>query len=100
MTALRGWSFTINIIFDKATFIILLSVLFGTASYDCYYRAIANIGASKAMALNITYSAWSIVFAILLLHTLPDIKSIICGIVIVLGSLVAAADLKDIFGLK
>ena len=47
------------------------------------------------MALNITYSAWSIVFAFLLLHTLPDLKSVVCGVVIVAGAVVAAADLKE-----
>lgn len=100
LTVIRGWHFTLEVIPSKETAIILLSALFGTASYVCYYRAIAHIGASKAMALNITYSAWSIVFALLLLHTLPDIKSIICGIIIVCGSLVAATDAKEMFGLK
>lgn len=97
MTVLSGWNFTFDILPSTATLIIALSALFGTASYVCYYRSIATIGATKAMALNITYSAWSIVFALLLLHTLPDVKSIICGVVIVLGSLVAAADLKEFF---
>lgn len=94
LNVLNGWDFTIGIMPTKVLVIILLSALFGTASYVFYYRAIAVIGASKAMALNITYSAWSIVFAMLLLHTLPDVKSIICGIVIVVGSLVAATNKK------
>lgn len=88
--------FTLELIPTKATAIVLTAALFGTASYLCYYRAIALIGASKAMALNITYSAWPIVFALVLLHTLPDLKSIICGIVIVGGSLIAATDIKNI----
>ena len=100
LNVLRGWSFSLSIIPTKLTGIIVIAALFGTASYVCYYRAIAKIGASKAMALNITYSAWSIIFAIVLLHTLPDLKSIICGIFIVFGSIVAAADLKDILKKK
>ena len=95
LTILKGWKFTLDIAFTSTTAIILLSALFGTASYVCYYRAIATIGATKAMALNITYSAWSIIFSIILLHTLPDVKSVICGIVIVLGSVVAAGDIKE-----
>lgn len=94
LTALRGWGFTLSLVPTASMAIILLSALFGTASYVCYYRAIATIGASKSMALNITYSAWSIVFSIFLLHTLPDLKSIICGVIIVLGSLVAANGLR------
>lgn len=100
LAIIRGWGFTLKVIPTKATAIILIAALFGTASYLCYYRAIATIGASKAMALNITYSAWSIIFALVLLHTLPDLKSIICGIVIVGGSLVAATDIKEIFNRK
>lgn len=95
LTVIRGWGFTLSLIPSNATKIILLSALFGTASYLCYYRAIATIGASKSMALNITYSAWSIVFSLILLHTLPDLRSIICGVVIVVGSLVAATDVAE-----
>lgn len=96
ITALKGWGTTLQTIPTNATVIILIAALFGTASYLFYYKAIATIGASKAMALNITYSAWSIVFSMILLHTLPDVKSIVCGVVIVLGSLVAATDLKEL----
>lgn len=96
LTAIRGWGFTLSLIPSSATRIILLSALFGTASYLCYYRAIATIGASKSMALNITYSAWSIVFSLILLHTLPDLKSIICGVIIVVGSIVAATDAAEL----
>lgn len=89
----RGWNITFSVLGTSVTGIILLSALFGTSSYLCYYRAINKIGASKAMALNITYSAWSIIFSMLLLHTLPDVKSIICGILIISGSIVAATDI-------
>lgn len=100
ITALKGWNFTLDVVANKATLVILISALFGTASYIFYYKAIAGIGATKAMALNITYSAWSIVFSLILVGTLPDVKSVICGIVIVLGSLVAAADPKEYFKKK
>lgn len=100
LPVIGGWAFTASVIPDTATLVILASALFGTASYVFYYKAINQIGAAKAMALNITYSAWSIVFALLLLHTLPDLKSVLCGIVIFLGSLVAATDIKEIFKKK
>lgn len=100
LNVLRGWRFTVGLVPTTCTAVIALSALFGTASYVFYYKAIVKIGAAKAMALNITYSAWSIVFALILLHTLPDVKSIICGVVIVLGSIVAAADIKELLGRK
>ena len=42
------------------------------------------------MALNITYSAWAMLFSAVLMRTMPDLKSILCAVVIVIGSLVAA----------
>lgn len=98
LTALKGWEFTLELIPTGLTGMVLAAALFGTASYLCYYRAIAVIGPSKAMALNITYSAWAMVFALIFLHTLPDGKSILCGIAVVVGSLTAAADGRDVFG--
>lgn len=96
----KGLGYMISVIPTSATAIIFASALFGTASYLFYYKSIASIGASKAMALNITYSAWAIVFSMILLHTMPDLKSIICGIVIVVASFVAAADLSDFLDKK
>lgn len=87
---LQGWKQTILVFPDKATLYILFGALFFTSSYLCYYRAILNIGATKAMTLNITYAAWSIVFSLLLMHIIPSVKSIICSILIVGGSLVAS----------
>lgn len=87
---LKGWQFTAGLFGGRCVNTIIISALFGTASYLFYYKAIASIGASKSMALNITYSAWSIVFSMLLIHSFPDLKGVICGVVIVTGSLVAA----------
>lgn len=94
---LKGWGLTLDILTTTTTAIILLSAFFGTTSYLFYYKAISKIGASKAMAVNITYSAWSIVFGAILLGETITLKSVICAIVIVGGSIVAAADLKEIF---
>lgn len=90
LPVLKGWNFTLSIVPTTTTAIILLSALFGTASYVFYYKAINKIGPAKAMALNITYSAWSIIFSVVLLKTLPDVKSILFGVIVIAGSLVAA----------
>lgn len=95
---LKGWSFTTEIAFSGTSLIILMSALFGTASYVFYYRAINKIGASKAMALNITYSAWSILFAFVFFRQMPSVLSIVCALVILGGSIVAASDMKEMFG--
>lgn len=93
---LNGWRIVTKIILTQATEIIVLGALFGTASYLCYYRAISRIGATKAMVLNITYSAWAIVFSMILWGTFPDVKSIVSMVMIIGGSTVAAADYKNL----
>lgn len=95
---LGGWGCTLDIIASSAMPVIALAALLGTVSYLCYYRAIAKIGASRAMALNITYSAWAIPFSLLLLGTMPDPRGIVCAVVIILGAITAAADFRELFG--
>lgn len=91
----KGVSFTLAILSDVSLIIIVLTALAGTLSYSFYYKAIHKIGATKAMSLNITYSAWAVVFGIILQGNTVDFKSIICGILIILGSVMAAGDLSE-----
>ena len=72
--------------------VIALAGLAGVISYMCYYRAISTIGVSRAMALNITYAAWGIVFDAILLHNMPSVWQIMCGILIIAGALTTARD--------
>ena len=69
-----GWELVRDVIPTTAFPIIAVSALFGTASNLCYYRAIVSIGAAKARALNITCSAWSILFSLFLLGTMPGLE--------------------------
>lgn len=94
LPALKGWGFAASLISTSAVGYIALAAFFGTASYLCYYKALGTLGVSKAMPLNITYSAWAIVFSFVFLHNMPDVKSIVCGVVIVCGSLAAASEKK------
>lgn len=98
VSLIRGWGFTWQVCRSDALAPILISALFAVLSYLCYYAAIVRVGAAKAMALNITYSAWAILFTALLMHTLPDGKSVLCCVVILLGSLTAACDIRTLFG--
>ena len=63
-----------------------------------YYKAISQIGASKSMALNITYSAWAVVFSVIFLgdHSLLNPVTIICTIVVLVFGILAGADYKDL----
>ena len=99
----KGISFTMGVLPTTATAMILLTALAGTTSYVFYYKGIHKIGATKAMSLNITYSAWSIIFGVILLGNSVDLKSVICCIMIMIGSTMAAGDISEItsiFGRK
>ena len=93
-----AWHFTLGAIPSMPTLIIALAGLAGTASYLFYYKGIAAIGAARAMALNISYSAWSVVFGLILLGTIPDMASVICCVVIVCGTVLAASNWGELFG--
>ena len=71
--------------------VVALAGLAGTASYLFYYKALSAIGASRGMALNISYSAWAIIFALMLPpHTIPTPTQVICCVVILVGTVLAA----------
>jgi len=97
---LRGWGFTVTLFNNTGWLIpaIAIAALFATASYLFYYRAISQIGASKSMALNITYSAWAVVISIIFLRdfSLLNPVTIICTIVVLVFGVLAGADYKDL----
>lgn len=69
---------------------VLLAGLAGGFSYLFYYRAIHRIGVGKSMALNITYSAWAILFDFILLGNKPSLLSLFLCFLIIIGGLIAA----------
>lgn len=86
-----GYSIMPNILNSSEFFFIALIALSGTASYVYYYKAIYTIGPTRAMALNITYSAWSIILSFLLLDQPLSIKLILCSVMILIGSVITVA---------
>ncbi len=103
-----GWGFTAELFTQSTGWllpIIAVAALFATVSYLFYYKAIAMIGASKSMALNVTYTAWAILFTVILnlinretvsLSTL----TIVCAVVVLVCGIFAAADYREIFKKK
>ena len=100
LPVLGGWGVTISTATSSAMPVIAVASLIGTLSYLFYYKAIDRIGAAKSMALNITYSAWAIPVSLGLLGTMPSALGIGCALVIIVGAIVAAADLDELLGRK
>jgi len=103
----EGWKFAASLFVGTGWLIpvLIIAGLFATVSYLFYYKAIAQIGASKAMALNVTYTAWAIVFGMLIsavqgAFALPSGLTILCALVVLICGVFAAADFKEIFRKK
>lgn len=65
--------FTFHASTSLGTGVLALAAVAGTASYLFYYKAIDTIGASRGMALNISYSAWTVVFTLVLTALAPTL---------------------------
>ena len=95
-----AWSFALTAAPSMATGVVALSALAGASSYLFYYKGISKIGAARAMALNVSYSAWAVAFGFLLQGTVPTVASVICCVVILAGTILAACDWDELFGRK
>lgn len=67
--------------------LLALTALVGMLSFLCWYTAIDNIGATKGLCLNVTYSFWSVLFTLLLSLILPQYFAGKVTLYIVVGSL-------------
>ena len=85
------FGFTLHSLAHLSAGVVALAGLAGTASYLFYYKALSTIGASRGMALNISYSAWAIIFALAFPpHTIPTPMQVLCCVVILVGTVLAA----------
>lgn len=96
LPVLGGWGCTVDAMLSDAMPWIALAALFGTVSYLFYYKAIDRIGAAKSMALNISYSGWVIPLSLVILGSVPSPLGIVCALIIIAGSIVAATDVREL----
>lgn len=100
LPVMNGWGFTVSLFSGTGWLIPIIAVaaLFATVSYLFYYRAISQIGASKSMALNITYSAWAVIISIIFLRdtSLLNATTILCTIAVLVFGILAGADYKEL----
>lgn len=106
ITDVKGWSLVIDVFTGNTGWLIptiVIAAFFATVSYLFYYKAISQIGASKSMALNVTYTAWAPILSIVLsLFGIVDMPIltplvIVCTLVVLICGIFAAADFKTIF---
>lgn len=94
-----AWKFTAHAIAMPrvSMTVILLAALAGTASYLCYYKGIEAIGAARAMALNISYSAWAVIFGFALQGTKASMMTMVLCALILCSTVLAASDWNELF---
>lgn len=105
LPVIKGWGFTVDLFTPETKWLIptiVIAGLFATISYLFYYKAIFQIGASKAMALNVTYCAWIALIPVVLVifgGAMPtfSVLQILCTVVVLVCGIFAAADFKEIF---
>lgn len=102
---LKAWGFTASLFTSGTGWLlptIALAALFATVSYLFYYKAISQIGASKSMALNVTYTAWAILFTVIILRDTSVLNwlTILCAVVVLVCGIFAATDFKNILSKK
>lgn len=95
-----AWWFGALVFPTAANGIVALAAISGTASYLFYYKAISRVGAAKAMAANISYSAWAVLFGLLLLGHIPSLLEVVCCVVILVGTVLASANWDELFSRK
>ncbi len=102
---LRAWGFTVKLFTGNTGWLlplVALAALFATSSYLFYYRSIAQIGAAKSMALNVTYAAWALIFTVILWRDVSLLTGLTvgCTAVVLVCGVLAAAEPKSIFANK
>lgn len=89
-----GAAFRIGSDFSIMKYIVAAG-LAGGFSYLFYYRSIHKIGVGKSMALNITYSAWAVLFDFLFLGNKPRLLSLFICALIIVGAIIAAYEKEE-----
>lgn len=95
-----GYPLVRDIFNTNIIFLFIGTALVGSLSYLFWYKAIDLIGASRGMALNITYIVWTIIFSKLILNIDVSSQFIIGSMIIFTGIIMIAGDVREILKLK
>ncbi|MDR1784068.1 MAG: DMT family transporter [Dysgonamonadaceae bacterium] len=85
-----------DVLISNSVFWLLLTALTGVTSFLTWYKSIDMIGASRAIALNVTYSFWTIIFTFLFLGGEFSFKTLICSVLIICGVALAVGKPEEI----
>ena len=82
--------------------VIVVTALIGMSSFGCWYTSIDNIGAAKALCLNVTYSFWAVVFTWVLSFVVPQyvVGGVSLHVIVGSGLMLAGVALANLYRCK
>jgi drug/metabolite transporter (DMT)-like permease len=93
-------SFLSHVLTSSGIPFIALAGVIGCTSYLCWYTAMNMTGVSRAMALNITYALWGVIFSAIFTD-IEITKNLIAGAVIIfIGMFLVIGNPKEIVNLR
>ena len=89
-----------GVLSSKGLFFIILAGCIGSFSYFCWYSAMNMTGVSRAMALNISYSLWGILFSFLFTDVVITRNLLVGALVIFIGMFLVIGNPKKMMDLR
>lgn len=77
-----------------------LAGFLGAVSYLAWYRALNMTGVGRAMAFNVTYALWAIVFGYFLTDIVITTNLVVGAIIITTGTILVLANPKELLNLR
>ena len=78
----------------------VLAGFFGGFSYLYWYRALNMTGVARAMALNVTYALWGVIFGAMFTPLVPSAYLYSGAAAIAIGSILVSANPRELFNLR
>ena len=97
---LGGWLVLEEALVTPSSLIILGASGLGAASYMLWYRSMTMTGVSRAMALNVTYALWGILFSALFTDTPITLTLTMGAVVITVGMLLVVGNIREMTNLR
>lgn len=95
-----GWSLLSEAALTPVAPLLCLAAGLGAFSYLCWYRGMNMTGVSRAMACNVTYALWGILFSSLFTDTRITANLIVGALVILGGMVLVVGDPRDMTSLR
>ena len=95
-----GFSILLEFAQSKGIFFVALAGCIGSISYKCWYASMSMTGVSRAMAINISYALWGILFSYLFTDVEITRTLILGAIGIFIGMFLVIGNPRDMMDLR